>query len=332
MKFLISTHFYTRRFLHPLETGHGEWKVREGILIKLKSEKGTGFGEVAPIPFFKTETIDEAQAFIGSLGKVVDLDDLQIPETLPCTAFAFSSAVAQIDNNQAKKADKNFPIAGLLPSGRSSREALQTKTSAGFKTFKWKIGVHAFEEESQIFEELINSCKSSVQFRLDANASMDKETLEKWLQLTQKYRQQVEFFEQPLAVGMEGEMAEFSAKYEMPIALDESLNGPNGKRWLASEIWAGLFGINPSALGATEFLKHCLLKIGSRCILSSSFETGIGLATCLELASTLNGNSFALGFDTQAIFSDDYSSNQPFPILSLSQVVEQSNAIITNVF
>ena len=332
MKFLISTHFYTRRFLHPLETGHGVWKVREGILIKLKSEKGTGFGEVAPIPFFKTETIDEARAFIGSLGKVVHLDDLQIPETLPCTAFAFSSAVAQIDNNHAKKADKNFPIAGLLPSGRSSREALQTKTSAGFKTFKWKIGVHAFEEESQIFEELINSCKSSVQFRLDANASMDKETLEKWLQLTQKYRQQVEFFEQPLAVGMEGEMAEFSAKYEMPIALDESLNGPNGKRWLDSEIWAGLFVIKPSALGSTEFLKHCLSKIGSRCILSSSFETGIGLATCLELASTLNGNSFALGFDTQAIFSDDYSSNQSFPKLSLSQVVEQSNAIITNVF
>ena len=62
MKFLISTHFYTRRFLHPLETGHGVWKVREGILIKLKSEKGTGFGEVAPIPFFKTETkaLDEA--------------------------------------------------------------------------------------------------------------------------------------------------------------------------------------------------------------------------------------------------------------------------------
>ena len=332
MKFLISTHFYTRRFLHPLETGHGEWKVREGILIKLKSEKGTGFGEVAPIPFFKTETIDEAQAFIGSLGKVVDLDDLQIPETLPCTAFAFSSAVAQIDNNQAKKADKNFPIAGLLPSGRSSREALQTKTSAGFKTFKWKIGVHAFEEESQIFEDLVNSCKSSVQFRLDANASMDEETLEKWLQLTQKYRQQVEFFEQPLAVGMEGEMAEFSAKYEMPIALDESLNGPNGKQWLDSEIWSRLFVSKPSALGSTEFLKHCLSKIGSRCILSSSFETGIGLATCLELASTLNGNSFALGFDTQAIFSDDYSSNQPFPILSLSQVVEQSNAIITNVF
>ena len=36
--------------------------------INVKSEKGTGFGEVAPIPFFKTETIDEAQAFIGHWG------------------------------------------------------------------------------------------------------------------------------------------------------------------------------------------------------------------------------------------------------------------------
>ena len=130
-----------------------------------------------------------------------------------------------------------------------------------------------------------------------------------------KNRQQVEFFEQPLAVGMEGEMAELSAKYEIPIALDESLNGPNGKQWLDSENWAGLFVIKPSALGSTEFLKHCLSKIGSRCILSSSFETSIGLAACLELASSLNGsNSFALGFDTQAVFSDDYSLNQSLPV------------------
>jgi O-succinylbenzoate synthase len=83
MKFLISTHFYIRRFLYPLETGHGVWKAREGILIKLESEKGTGFGEVAPIPFFKTETIDQAQVFLNSMGKVVDLGDLQIPETFP---------------------------------------------------------------------------------------------------------------------------------------------------------------------------------------------------------------------------------------------------------
>ena len=96
------------------------------------------------------------------------------------------------------------------------KEALLTKISAGFNTFKWKIGVHAFEEESQIFEELINSCESSVQFRLDANSSMGEETLEKWMQLAQKYRQQVEFFEQPLAVGMEGEMAEFQRNMKYP--------------------------------------------------------------------------------------------------------------------
>ena len=127
-------------------------------------------------------------------------------------------------------------------------------------------------------------------------------------------------------------MAECSAKYKIPIALDESLNGSNGKQWLDSENWAGLFVIKPSALGSTEFLKHCLSKIGSRCILSSSFETSIGLATCLELASSLNENCFALGCDTQAIFADDYSLNQSLPTLSLSQVVEQSNAIIANVF
>lgn len=332
MKFLISTHFYSRRFIRPLETGHGVWKAREGILIKLESEKGTGFGEVAPIPFFKTETMDEAQAFINSLGDVINAEDLQIPETLPCTAFALSSAMAQINKVVKTKTDKVFPVAGLLPSGRPAIDAFATKMSSGFKTFKWKIGVHSFEEETQIFDDLINDCESEVQFRLDANASMSEDTLEKWMQYTERHRSYIEFFEQPMSIGEELQMGALSAKYKIPIALDESLNGPGGQQWLDPDKWAGFFVIKPSALGSIDLLMDYFSKLGSRCIVSSAFETSIGLASCLELASLLESNSLALGFDTQAVFSDDYSLNQSLPILSLSQVVEQSNAIIANVF
>lgn len=336
MKFLISTHFYTRRFVHPLETGHGVWKEREGILIKLESEKGTGFGEIAPIPFFQTESIDEARGFLASLGEIIDVENCHIPETLPCTAFALSSALAQI--NHAKDADSDadsdadFSIAGLLPSGRAAQEALERKMASGFKVFKWKIGVHSFEEEAQIFDNLINHCVPEVRFRLDANASMSKDTLGKWMQYVQKNRAQIEFFEQPMPVGEESQMEELSAKYSIPIALDESLNGPSGKQWLEQDRWAGLFVIKPSAFGSIELLKDCFSNVGPRCILSSSFETSVGVAACLELATALQINPFALGFDTQAVFSDDYSLNQSLPSLSLSQVKQQSKSIIANVF
>ena len=95
-------------------------------------------------------------------------------------------------------------------------------------------------------------------------------------------------FEQPLAVGMEGEMAEFSAKYEMPIALDESLNGSNGSGgWIQKS--GQDFCHQTECFRSTEFLKHCLSKsaLVAFCLL---LETGIGLATCLVSRSTLNGN------------------------------------------
>lgn len=332
MKFLISTHFYTRHFVNPLETGHGVWKEREGILIKLESEEGTGFGEVAPIPFFQTETIDEARSFFGSLGEFIDPEDLKIPETLSCTAFALSSALAQITQTTHIKDDRVFTIAGLLPSGLASKEALVAKIALGFRTFKWKIGVLSFEEEAQIFDQLIGISGSEIKFRLDANASMGEDALEKWMQFAQKYRSQLEFFEQPMAVGKESQMEAISAKYGLAIALDESLNGPNGREWFNQGIWSGLFVIKPCAYGSIDLLKNLYAEKGDLCILSSAFETSIGLAQCLELAASYKASPFALGFDTQAAFSDTYSLNQSLPSLSVSQISENAKSIIANVF
>lgn len=344
MKFLISTHFYTRGFINPLKTGHGVWKEREGILIKLECEKGIGFGEVAPVPFFQTEPLDEARKYIDSLEGSIDIDmdidmgKLKIPENLPCTTFAFSSAIAQINQaNQTKETvqtevDRVFSVAGLLPSGANSKAVLASKVALGFKTFKWKIGVDSFEEEAQIFDELIEACDPKVQFRLDANASMGEDTLEKWMQYTQKYRSQIEFFEQPMPIGRESEMAALTTKYKIPIALDESLNGPSGIQWLYQDDWKGLFVIKPTTQGNFDLMKDCLSKLGARCILSSSFETSIGLANCLELASSIEGNHFALGFDTQSAFSDDYSSTQTSPLISHFQIKQQAKSIIANVF
>jgi O-succinylbenzoate synthase len=165
---------------------------------------------------------------------------------------------------------------------------------------------------------------------------MSEDTLDKWMQYTQKYRSQIEFFEQPLPVGQESQMEVFSAKYEMPIALDESLNGPDGGQWLDQDNWSGLFVIKPSTQGSIDLIKDCLSKLGTRCIFSSSFETSIGLANCLQLASVIEGNSFALGFDTQSAFSDDYSVTQtspsPSPLLSLFEIKQNATSITANVF
>jgi o-succinylbenzoate synthase len=55
---LLEHRIYRRAFQAPVRTAHGSWTQREGILLRLRSQDGTvGFGEVAPIPDFGTETL-----------------------------------------------------------------------------------------------------------------------------------------------------------------------------------------------------------------------------------------------------------------------------------
>ncbi|HRE08169.1 MAG TPA: o-succinylbenzoate synthase, partial [Opitutaceae bacterium] len=54
---------YALPFRTPLRTAHGRWSVREGLLLRLRTEEGaTGYGEVAPIPGFGRETLELDEA------------------------------------------------------------------------------------------------------------------------------------------------------------------------------------------------------------------------------------------------------------------------------
>ncbi|HBE58199.1 MAG TPA: o-succinylbenzoate synthase [Cyanobacteria bacterium UBA11149] len=85
---------YQRRFRQPLKTSHGEWKVREGIIINLTDETGRiGWGEIAPIPWFGSETLEEALNFCQKLpSEITPTDIFSIPARLPACQFGFESA------------------------------------------------------------------------------------------------------------------------------------------------------------------------------------------------------------------------------------------------
>ncbi|MGB5916097.1 MAG: hypothetical protein WBG63_14630, partial [Phormidesmis sp.] len=59
---------YRRPFRQTIKTRHGVWKYREGIVLRLSDETGhVGFGEVAPLPWFGTETQAQALTFCQRL-------------------------------------------------------------------------------------------------------------------------------------------------------------------------------------------------------------------------------------------------------------------------
>ena len=85
---------YHWRFKQALQTSHGVWEVRDGILLRLMDEAGNvGWGEIAPIPWFGSETIAQALEFCRQLPLELAKEHIfSIPDTLPCCQFAFESA------------------------------------------------------------------------------------------------------------------------------------------------------------------------------------------------------------------------------------------------
>ena len=97
---------YRRRFKPPLQTNHGIWDVREGIILRLSDEIGrVGYGEIAPISWFGSETIEQALDFCRQLAHEITQETIfSISDRLPACQFGFESAWEDLKAEEAEEA------------------------------------------------------------------------------------------------------------------------------------------------------------------------------------------------------------------------------------
>lgn len=300
---------YSRPFIQALRTARGEWAVREGFILRVESSNGLGFAEVAPIPEFGSESLEQAERFLNKL----TADPECVPDAnLPCCAFALSAA-----QSAALLPEQGVALSALLPAGEAALDSLRTKRASGFTNFKWKVGVESPEVEQALFEKLCEQLPPDARIRLDANASWSVATLQSWVDHLSAFSEQLDYLEQPLAVGQEIEMARVMDASGLPIALDESLQG-DGVRWLEPGAWDGPLVIKPALMGDANRLHARIEPLASHLVLSSVFETAVGVANVLTLAASLPDLGRPLGFDTAGAFDDHLSLPTAGAWLSLS--------------
>ena len=133
---------YRRCFTKALRTSRGAWLVREGFLLRVEQEGRVGFGEVAPIPEFGSESVEDARVFLESLQAD---PSPSVPEALPSCAFALSSALYKLESDM-----RDYAVAGLLPAGKEAVAVVAGKTGLGYRTLKWKVGVETPEFEQGV--------------------------------------------------------------------------------------------------------------------------------------------------------------------------------------
>ena len=332
----ISVKPYRRAFRQPLCTAHGEWAIREGFLVRVEQEGRIGYGEVAPLPSFGSETLAEATAFLEQLASEPEMN---APANLPCCAFALSAAqffaergsldplknggakcqsATHVSDSHLVAPTRDYWVSALLPSGSAALRLADEKSKAGYQSMKWKIGIEPIAKEISTAHSLLDSLPSTVRLRFDANAGLAVSELEQWLEFLIPYRKRIDFIEQPLACGQEALMSDYMKASGICIALDESLNGSDRERWLKPNAWVGVLVIKAPLMGELSQLSDRLAPVAEQVVFSSVFETGIGLENSLRLADSLPQIFRPIGYDTMDAFNDGLNYLQAAPTICTS--------------
>jgi O-succinylbenzoate synthase len=311
MIYQFSFRYFSQKFTTPIITNHGVWEIRESIIIRLIDEKNNiSWGEISPISWFGSETIEQALDFCSQLPQTITKEIIfAIPNNLPSCQFAFESALIPtheggfcLCSRDFQSPNSNLTYSGLLPAGKSALNQWNNLWEQGYKTLKWKIGVDDINQELEIFDLLISSLPTSAKLRLDANGGLTYQQAELWLNKCDQLLPKIEFIEQPLPPNKFTEMQELSNSYSTPIALDESIANLQQLESCFQQGWRGIFVIKPGIVGSPFRLREFCKKHQIDIVFSSVFATEIGRQAALQLAVELSANNRAVGFGINHFF------------------------------
>jgi O-succinylbenzoate synthase len=310
---------YGRRFRQPLRTAHGPWTWRRGAILQLQDDQGRiACGEIAPLPWFGSETLAAALDFCHGLGDQLP-DNGAVPQKLPATQFAVGSALAALANLPPDPDPGNLDICGLLPAGQAGLERWQTLVAQGTRTLKWKIGVWPVEQELVWLEQLGQGLPSPCRLRLDANGGLTVAVAQRWLEACDRLNGNpqsctVEYLEQPLPPSQFEAMQQLARQFKTAIALDESVATVAQLQACHDQGWPGVYGVKPAIAGHPDQLRQFWRQSAAALVFSSVFETVVGRRAALDLAVTYQrerGTATALGFGTLGAFADDWDTLTP---------------------
>ncbi len=329
----MALRFQFRRYRLPLRTivrtASSVWTEREGLIVRFENAAGSvGFGEIAPLPAFGTETVDEAEAACRTLGESpTDAQLDAVPAKLRCVRHALAAARRAVETAGAESSKAGTPaylsVAALLPAGRAALAALPPRAEAGFRVFKWKVGVGDLADELALLDDLCGALPGGAKLRLDANGGWNRRDAGRWLERCAD--RPVEIVEQPCFASahetetvrrrVDDTLLGLAGDYPTPIALDESLVGDGDvERWLGAG-WPGWYVVKPSLLGEVDVTLARLAKARTTVVFSSALETAVGARTALEHAFAWTGEKKALGFGVWPLFADsrfDGPASAPF--------------------
>ncbi len=270
--------------------------------MRLEREDGAvGWGEVAPLPWFGTETVVEAEEACRALGDRPDESALAaVPERLSCVRFALAAARAEVAGAVPLVSTKRLAVAALLPAGRAALDVLGARLESGFLSFKWKVGVGRPEEEWGVLDDLLASLPTSAKLRLDANGAWSRRDAGRWLERCAE--RPVEFVEQPVAPEAVDDLLKLATDFPVKLALDESVATLASARAWHERGWGGVFVLKPALAGPLEVLLDWVRVAQVDVVFSSAMESVLARRQIVRAVLAAGVTRRALGFGVGPVF------------------------------
>ncbi|WGE32697.1 o-succinylbenzoate synthase [Actinobacillus genomosp. 2] len=308
------------RYQLPVETGvilrNRRLKQREGLIVVLQVEDKMGLGEIAPLPEFSIETLDEAekQAKIW-IDKWSKEQADYLDNYSPSVAFGLSCALAELNGELGEQGNYR---AAVLCYGDPDELYTELNAIEGEKVGKMKVGLYEANRDGLIANMLLDALPD-LQLRLDANRGW---TLEKAVKFSEKiaseHKSRIQFIEEPCKTP---ELSrQFAQESGIAIAWDESVREADFV--VKNEPNVTAIVIKPTLVGS---LQKCICLIeqahqqGLIAVISSSIESSLALTQLARFAQQYTPQTTP-GLDTLDLMQHQLLrvwNNSNLPIVNL---------------
>ncbi|TCP91158.1 O-succinylbenzoate synthase [Cricetibacter osteomyelitidis] len=273
-------------------------KKREGLLVQVKCGDNEGWGEIAPLPEFSQETLEQAEAQVidwlkcwdeaRSRNEMLPLDGLY-----PSVAFGLSCALTEMKGGLGLEG--NYQVAPLCY-GDPDELYGELDLISGEKVAKVKVGLYEANRDGLIVDMLLEAIPD-LKLRLDANRSWTPAKAQMFAKYVKpEHRSRIQFIEEPCKT--RDESRQFALDTAIAIAWDESVR--EADFLVQKEPHLAAIVIKPTLVGS---LARCIelieqaQSLGLTAVISSSIESSFGLTQLARIAHQYTPN-VTPGLDT----------------------------------
>lgn len=314
------------RYELPMDSGvilrEQRLTVREGFIVELALDDKIGRGEIAPLPGFSLESLEETyaqvveQLALWSQGVELDLEPL-----FASVAFGLSMAQLELDGILP---EQGCYQAAPLCSGDPDELLPKLNAMTGEKVAKIKVGLYEPIRDGMLVSLFLESIPD-LTLRLDANRAWTSEKAQQFAKkIAPSLRQRIAFIEEPCQ--SPGDSFSFAIATGIAIAWDETLQHSVRKDDFKLQDYNGAKAIiiKPTLIGSIERCAELIAtakSLGIKAIISSSIESSLGLTQLARLAAWQLPQETP-GLDTIGLFAQQLEVEWPgceLPVVPLNQ-------------